>query len=202
MPQGRNNRSKPAAAALSLLLISLVLVACGGSSSSTPATAAAAATSGARAPGTFSSRFAAVRECLAKSGITLPKRTPGQPRPLGGILGGARQLPKGVTQAQYEAALRKCGLNRAGPGAASSRLANPAYKLALNNFAACMRKNGESLPAPNTSGKGPIFNTTGLNTSSSTFQAAEARCSSILRSGFAPGSPGSGTGTGTGGTQG
>jgi hypothetical protein len=202
MPQRRNNRSKPAAAALSLVLVSLVLVACGGSSSaSTQATAsAAAATTGAR--GQFSARFTAVRECLAKSGITLPKRTPGQPRPLGGILGGNRQLPKGVTQAQYEAALRKCGLNRVGPGAASSRLANPAYKLALNNFAACMRKNGEPLPAPNTSGKGPIFNTTGLNTSSSTFQAAEAKCSSILRSGFAPGNPGSGTGTGTGGTQG
>jgi hypothetical protein len=198
MPQRRNIRSKPAAAVLSLLLISLLLVACGGSSSSTPTTTAAAATSTTGARGAFASRFAAVRECLAKSGITLPKRTPGQPRPLGGLLGGARQLPKGVTQAQYEAALRKCGLGRPNPGAASSRLASPAYKLALANFAACMRQNGESLPAPNTSGKGPIFNTTGINTSSPTFQAAAAKCSAILRSSFAPRSPGSGTGGGQG----
>jgi hypothetical protein len=196
MPQERNNRSKPAAAALSVLLLSLVLGACGGSSSaSTQASASAtAATAGAGAPGQFSARFAAVRECLAKNGITLPKRTPGQPRPLGGILGANRQLPKGVTRAQYEAALHKCGLNRVGPAAGRDRLANPAYKLALANFAACMRQNGEQLPAPNTSGTGPIFSTTGLNTSSPKFQAAETKCASMLRSGSAPGNPGSGQG--------
>ena len=200
MPQSPNIRSKPAAAVLSLLLVSLLLVACGGSSSTTTTTNAAAAASTNAARSGFAGRFAAVRECLAKSGITLPKRTPGQARPLGGVLGGARQLPKGVTQAQYEAALHKCGLNSAGPGAGrSTRLASPAYKLALANFAACMRTNGENLPAPNTSGKGAIFNTTGINTSSATFQAAAAKCSSILRSSFAPGSPGSGTGGGTGG---
>jgi hypothetical protein len=196
MPQERNDRSKPAAAALSLVLVSLALVACGGSSSaSTQARASAtSATSGARAPGGFATRFAAVRECLAKSGITLPKRTPGQPRPLGGIPGGDRQLPKGVTRIQYEAALRKCGLSRVGPAAGRERLASPAYKLALTNFAACMRQNGEQLPAPNTSGTGPIFNTSGLNASSPKFRAAETKCASILRSGFAPGGPGSGQG--------
>ena len=38
-----------------------------------------------------SGRFAAVRECLQKNGITLPQRTPGQRRPpgaAGGFLGG------------------------------------------------------------------------------------------------------------------
>jgi hypothetical protein len=196
MPQRRNIRSKPAAAVLSLLLVSLLLVACGGSSSSTTTTATtnvAAATSTNGGRGAFAGRFAAVRECLAKNGITLPKRTPGQARPLGGLLGGVRQLPKGVTQAQYDAALHKCGLNRPNRGGVTSRLASPAYKLALANFAACMRQNGENLPVPNTSGKGPIFNTTGINTSSATFQAAAAKCSAILRSSFAPGSPGSGT---------
>ena len=70
-----------------------------------------------RAPdGPNAGRFAAMRECLQKNGITLPKRTPGQ-RPVRRRLSRRRrwqrrrrpQLPKGVTRAQYEAAVKKCG---------------------------------------------------------------------------------------------
>ncbi len=70
------------------------------------------------------------------------------------------QLPKGVTRAQYEAAIKKCGGGSfAGRGA---RFNSPAYKAALTKFAACMRENGVNVPAPNTSGSGPIFDTKGL----------------------------------------
>jgi hypothetical protein len=43
-----------------------------------------------------------------------------------------------------------------------------------------MRENGVSLPAPNTSGNGPVFNTKGLNTSSAQFRSAQAKCQPIL----------------------
>ena len=33
-----------------------------------------------------------------------------------------------------------------------------------------MRENGVNLPAPNTSGNGPVFNTKGIDTSSATFK--------------------------------
>jgi hypothetical protein len=219
MPHIDSNRRPLAASAivLALLLACFGLAACGGSSkssSSTTATNAAAATStsttsttgpaGKGPGGPNSSRFAALRECLQKNGITLPKRTPGQRRPggAGGFPGGGSgaagpQLPKGVTRAQYEAALKKCG-GSAFAGGAGRRFNSPAFKASLAKFATCMRENGVNIPAPNTSGSGPIFNTKGIDTASAQFKTAETKCSSDLRAGFrggasangAPGRPG------------
>jgi len=188
------------------VLASVVLAACGSSSTTSTNASANAATStagaggasGASGPrGAFGARFSALRECLAKNGITLPKRTPGS-RPVpgrsGGVFGGAGAvggagptLPKGVTRAQYEAALKKCGGGLLGrPGAFNS----PARTAALTKFASCMRSNGINLPAPNTSGSGPIFNTKSLNTASAAFKAAESKCSSDLAGGFRRGPTG------------
>ena len=198
MPHIDINRRKPATAVLILLLAGLLLAACGSSSSSSSSNASASATSagaGGGATGPRAGRFLALRECLQKNGITLPKRTPGTRRPpgTGGFFGGGadRPLPAGVTRAQYEAALKKCGgSNFAGPG----RLLNsPARVQALTQFAACMRQNGVNLPAPNTSGSGPVFDTKGLNTTSSQFTTAEAKCRSDLQGAF-PGRAGAATG--------
>jgi hypothetical protein len=203
MPHVNNNRRTPAAAAvLACLLAALLLSACGGSSkgSTSSATSASAtgapnapnapnATGGGKPGGPGAARFEALRECLQKNGITLPARTPGQRGApgtgSGGFRGGAgRQLPKGVTQAQFQAALKKCGgtnflrRGRFGAGAAQG----------YAKFASCMAKNGVKLPAPNTSGKGPIFNTKGIDTKSAAFKAADAKCARELGRGR-PGSP-------------
>jgi hypothetical protein len=217
MPQMTNSSKRAGAVlgALLLVLASLALAACGGSSKTSSTNASASAsTSGAPgkpgAPATspreagpaVAHRFAALRECLQKNGITLPKRSPGQRPAPGGLLGGG-SLPKGVTRAQFEAVLKKCGGNFRGGNFThgfngGAHFNSPAVKQALNRFAACMRENGVDVPAPNTSGKGPIFNTNGLNTASSTFRAAEAKCRSDLQGAFraspggsaaAPGSP-------------
>jgi len=193
MPHIHTNRRKPVSAVLIILLPSLVLAACGGSSSGSSTNSAATAT-GVAATGTTGGapgpgRFSALRECLAKNGVTLPQRTPGQGRPgggLGGLLGGAgSRLPQGVTRAQFEAALKKCGAPAGGFGA-HNRLASPAATAALTKFASCMRENGQNVPAPNTSGNGPIFNTNGLNTSSPQFRTALAKCASSLHSTLRP----------------
>lgn len=143
---------------------------------------------GPSATGPGVARFRALRECLQKNGITLPKRTPGQRRPggpggPGGFLGGGAggpQLPSGVTRAQYEAALKKCGGGTfAGRGA---RLKSPVYQAALSKFATCMRENGIDVPTPNTSGNGPVFSTKGIDTTSAKFRAAETKCAGVLRS--------------------
>jgi hypothetical protein len=200
MPQITSNRLRAAAtSALLVLLAGLLLAACGGgsssksSSSSSTSSSAKAASSG----GQFGAHGAALRTCLQKNGITLPKvkagqrRTPGAGGPFGA--GAAAKLPNGVTRAQFEAALKKCGgmQFRGGKGFA----AGGAQRFA--KFAACMRKNGVKLPQPNTSGKGPIFKTKGIDTTSASFKAADAKCVRELRpSGAQPGgqrAPGSGT---------
>jgi hypothetical protein len=200
MPHISSNRRTPAASAvvLVLLLACLGLAACGGSSksssTSTNASAATTTTGATGARGQGAGRFAALRECLQKNGITLPKRTPGQRRPGGpggasGFLGGGAAgaggpaLPKGVTRAQYEAAIKKCG-GGSFAGRGGARFKSPAFKAALAKFATCLNQNGVKVPAPNTSGTGPVFDTKGINTSSAQFKAAEAKCQSDLSGAF------------------
>lgn len=210
MPNAKTRGRKPAVAAVVVLLLAcLSLAACGSSSSSTTSSSADAASTGAAsgtsstgstgsasttpgAPGNGrnSARFAAMRECLQKNGITLPKRTPGS-RPGGGFVpgagaGGGPQLPSGVTRAQYEAALKKCGGGNAHSfaGGATRRLNNPVFKTALTKYGDCLRENGIKLPAPNTSGSGPIFDTKGIDTAGSQFKTASAKCRSVLLSAF------------------
>jgi hypothetical protein len=127
---------------------------------------------------------------LQKNGITLPHRTPGSGRPAGapGFLGGGAgttggpQLPKGVTRAQYEAALKKCGGGRFPRNGNFAN--NPVFKAALAKYAECLRQNGVNVPPPNTSGSGPVFDTKGIDTSSPQFKAATTKCRGTLTSAF------------------
>jgi hypothetical protein len=185
----KTNRRKPAAAVLVLVLAALVLAACGSSSSTTSSSTAASAsasTTPSGSAGAGGGRFSALRECLQKQGITLPRRSPGTPG-AGGLPGsGSGQgptLPSGVSRAQFEAATKKCGGGNFARGGRA--LNSPARTKAFTAFAACMRSNGVNLPAPNTSGKGPVFNTSGLNTTSAQFKGAQAKCSSTLQGAFA-----------------
>jgi hypothetical protein len=54
-----------------------------------------------------------------------------------------------------------------------------ATQQALAKLVSCMREHGQNMPAANTSGKGPIIDTSGLNTSSAAFKAAFKACSQI-----------------------
>jgi hypothetical protein len=154
--------------------------ATGTTSTGTPATGTPPGGPGSAAR---TARFAAVRTCLSKKGITLPQPSPGVP-------GGGAQLPKGMTGTQFQEALKSCGANfgahgnhfrRAGPA-----FNNPRFHAVLARFAACLRQNGINVGEPNTTGKGPVFNTKGVNTGSPQFRAASAKCRSTLLSGFRP----------------
>ena len=193
-------RSRPAIVLALALVASLALAACGSSSSSSTTATSAASTTKAKG----AARFTALRECLKKEGIELPQPKAGQTRKPGtgapgaggGFFGGATpggglKLPKGVTKAQYEAALKKCGggFRR---GSFGGGLSSAAYKKSLASFVKCMSSNGIKLPTPNTSGKGPVFDTTKVNVNTTQFKTAESKCSSLLhfaRPGGAAGPP-------------
>ena len=183
-----NTRRLRPALALPALVACVTLAACGSSASnSTSTTNTTAATAAAPAKAAGPGRFAALRSCLQKQGITLPPRSgsraPGGTGGRGGLLGGrgGLQLPRGITQTQFQEALKKCGAaNFTGAG----RFGSATAKAALTKFAACMRENGINLPAPNTSGTGPVFNTSGINTTSATFKTAEGKCRSDLQGAF------------------
>jgi hypothetical protein len=68
--------------------------------------------------------------------------------------------------------------------ATSNAKASSAVRLAglrrLSRFAACMRAHGVKLPPPNGSGKGPLFDTTGIDTKATAYKSAQARCARIL----------------------
>ena len=204
MPQIHTKSSRAALAVLVLAIAAIALAACGGSSKGTTTTtaasgASASSTTGVHAPALSPNRQA-VRECLQKHGIALPKPTSGRHRPPGGggFFGGGGphgQLPKGMSEKQYETIIRKCG-DGFRPGTFSRGFNTPAVKKALEKYVACMRENGVDVPAPNTSGNGPIFNSKSLNVRSPAFTAAEAKCRADLQGAFrvapgatAPGSP-------------
>ncbi|HEY2719316.1 MAG TPA: hypothetical protein VGI52_06780 [Solirubrobacteraceae bacterium] len=188
-------------AALLILLAGTTLAACGGSSKSQSKPTSSASSV---RQGQFGARGAALRTCLQKYGVKLPKRKSGErgrgrgANPFGagganapGSSGGAPQkLPNGVSRAKLQAAFQKCGGRFAG---GPRGFASAAGRQRFAKFAACMRANGVDLPAPNTSGKGPIFNTKGIDTSSSKFKAADSKCAHELAPAGAPG-PGGGAG--------
>jgi hypothetical protein len=193
------SHTPPRLAARSLFVTSIVagclaLAACGSSSpassSSSSAAATTASTTATQAAATTpsgSGRGAALRACLKKQGITLPNRTPGSTPPAGGGGGGGGILGGGGGQGgnrfannpKLQAALKKCGANF-GSGTGGNVRNSAAYKTAVNNFVACVRKNGYNLPAPNLSGKGPVFSASKVNQKDPKFIAASKKCASLL----------------------
>lgn len=149
--------------------------------SSTGTTPGASTTSA--TPAARSARFAAVRTCLSKKGITLPQRE------TGGFAGGA-QLPTGMSRAQFAEALKSCGAGFKGSqlSKGTNRFRNPfnnsRFHAVLLRFAACLRQHGIDIGEPNTTGKGPVFATKGLNTGSPQFKAASVKCRGTLLGGL------------------
>jgi hypothetical protein len=179
----------------------VTLAACGSSGKSAPSTVT---TSAGTQSASRSGRFASLRTCLQKQGINLPSAPSGGQSGTGGppgAAGGGFKLPEGVSQSQFQEALKKCGGNfRGGPGGGFN---SATARAGLTKYASCMRENGVNLPAPNTSGKGPVFDTKGIDRSSTTFKNAQAKCNSDLRGAFGGGRPpGNGEGGPPGGGEG
>ena len=173
---------------LMCLAAALCVAACGSSSSSTTtAAASASSTAPSGTPASTGTQRAKITACLQKAGITLPARPPGSgngtpgattaPR-TGGVFGGGGGGAFSNPAAQ--AALKKCGITVGQRPAGTSRVKSPAYQTAVNNYVACMSKNGDTLPKPNFSGKGPVFTASQVNRNDAKFKTASAKCQQLL----------------------
>jgi hypothetical protein len=197
-------RTSRLALALCAALACVAVAACGSSkgsagtaarpsastSGSTSSTGASGA-SGASGPAGPVGRFSALRECLAKNGVTLPHPPGGRGGPGAFFLGAGPRAPRAFApakRAQLQAAMKKCGapgrlrfgprFRRFGPNPLSN---SPAFKQALTKYAACLRANGVTVPTPNFSGNGPVFDTAHINTAGARFRNAQIKCRGVLR---------------------
>ncbi len=190
VPQPTRRKRVRVLLALGVLGACMALAACGSSGSGSSSAGKSSSSSANKAGAPHSSRFTALSSCLKKEGITLPsapsgaRRQPGGPGAgaPGGVAGGL-QLPKGVTQAQFQAALKKCGAGNL-PRGIGGGLNSASARAGLAKYAACLRQSGINVPAPNTTGKGPVFSTKGIDTSSGKFKAAQSKCQSDLKGAF------------------
>jgi hypothetical protein len=159
-----------------LALASLALSACGGSSGTTSSSAGASSPAGTSSTATSStsSQPERLRACLKKLGIEAPSS-------VSTISDLVAHPPKGVTRAQLIAAVQSCGGIGAGLANVKPHASAPAYRQAFVSFVNCMREQGVSLPAPSTTGKGPVIDLKGIDTTSAKYKTATQKCASILR---------------------
>jgi hypothetical protein len=110
------------------------------------------------------SRVASLVACLKAHGVTLLKDKGGS------------------TAAQYQAAISKC-IGKLHLHVKAPLLPKPSTKsqtkLRLVALAECLRTEGIHIPAPNTSGNGPVLNLKGVDTSSAAYKAALTKCQAV-----------------------
>jgi hypothetical protein len=186
--QRRGSGQRRVAAAATVLLAVVALTGCGGSAAKpakAPSPAISAAT-GHTGPFGPTGRSAAIRSCLEAHGIRPPKSQPNSQSMQEPKL----RLPPGVSRAEAEADLRKCGIELPHRPTPQQLLQGPQVVARLDAFAKCMRRHGMRLPKPNTSGNGPIFNVPAALIESAAFQLAETVCRPLLPPRLFPQGPG------------
>jgi hypothetical protein len=104
-----------------------------------------------------------------------------------GVLGGGGAGGFLSGNSKFAQAAKKCGLTggfggRFGAtGATGAPTAiSAADRAEVTRFISCMNTNRVKLPAPNFSGRGSVFNVANVNTHSTAFTAAYAKCKSII----------------------
>jgi hypothetical protein len=165
------------------LVAALALAACGSSSSGSSTSASSTAPATTTGGGRFGNGKMAA--CLRQHGVTLPSRPPGGraggrvagTRRRGFFFGGPNASP--AQRKRLQAAFQACG-GRPGGFRRFGSGNDPAFKAALAKYVACVRRNGFDLPAPNTSGKGPVFDPRKVDRNDPKFVAASAKCQGLL----------------------
>jgi len=154
--------------ASALLLLTLLPAGCGGSGSTSTTTSVHVSSTALGAVGTT----VPATGSASASGATATTGTSAA----GSSTGAATAPSTGTTPGRSSTG----ATGAAASSRASTILKNSRFQKALSRFAACLRQNGVAIGEPNTSGKGPLFDTKGISTSSPQFKAASAKCRATL----------------------
>lgn len=123
--------------------------------------------------------FEHLNACLKAHGIAHPEASASAAdaeRSIPALLGVAGiPVPDGVTDAQYEAALKRCGVKNVHVGRIP--ITSPLLKSRVAWIRSCLAKNGYTLPAPNFIGPGSVLDTTGIDLGSARWRATAMGCS-------------------------
>jgi hypothetical protein len=84
-------------------------------------------------------------------------------------------VPSGITKAQYETALRQCGVANVQVG--RTAITNSVVRGKILSVRTCLANNGFTLPAANFSGGGSVLDTSGIDTGSARWRATAMGCS-------------------------
>jgi hypothetical protein len=178
-------RRKPIGALAAVGALVIGLSACGGSSSGSNA-GTGTSTTASGGPGGFQ-LTAEQRSCVEGKGVTVPQRG-GQPPsggspPQGPPSGGA---PGGQDFQKLLQAFQQCGVNLPNRPQGGGNFNPASARKQISQYVDCVRKNGYDLPAPNTSGNGPVFDSSKVNQNDPKFKAASAKCQNLLPQGGPP----------------
>jgi hypothetical protein len=180
---------KTAATALAVLA-SVALGACGGGGGgSNNSSTSTNTTSG--GPQRFT-LTADQRACMEKNGAPAPSGPPAggtttQTGPRPGATGApppgaVRRIGNPQDFAKMQAAAKKCGVSlpQGGPQGGPPDVNSAQFQASVKDYATCMSDNGYTMPEPNFSGKGPVFDESKVDRSDPKFTAASAECQDKL----------------------
>jgi hypothetical protein len=168
-------------------VLALALTACGGGSSGDSGDASSGtSTTASGGPGGIQLTDEQ-RSCIEDKGVTVPDQNGSPPAgggpPGGGPSGGGAN---GEDFQKLQQAMQDCGVNMPNPPQGGGNFDPSQMRKQISQYAACVRKNGYVLPEPNTSGNGPVFDSSQVNQNDPKFKAASAKCQDLLPQGGPP----------------
>lgn len=153
------------------------LCACGGGSSSSASNNSSSTTANA-GPGGLQ-LTADQRSCVEGKDVTIPSPGAGGQPPSGGPPAAGAN---GQDFQNLQQALKDCGVSLPNGPQGGGNFDPSAVREQISQYVACVRQNGYDLPNPNTSGNGPVFDSSKVNQNDPKFKAASAKCQNLLPS--------------------
>ncbi len=170
-------RRRPIGALVAAGAIAVGLSACGGGSSSNASNDNTSTTANA-GPGGLQLTDDQ-RSCVEGKGVTIPRPGSGGQPPSGGPPAGGAN---GQDFQTLQQAFKDCGVSIPNGPQGGGNFDPSAMRKQISQYAACVRQNGYDLPSPNTSGNGPVFDSSKVNQNDPKFKAASAKCQNLLPS--------------------